>query len=930
MVGGTMFGTEYTLDGGTHLNMHDGSQMPLPFPDALEEFRVDVSGTSASGARARSGGVVSSVTKSGTNEFHGDVFEFVRNYKFNARNAMAATRDSLKRNQFGGTLGGPVVRNKLFFFGGYQSTLTRSDPAEVFSFVPTPAVLAGDFTAFASPACNAGRQITLRAPFVNNRIDPARFIAPSMHVVSRLPKQTQDECGRVTYGYITQIDEMQALGKLDYQWNDKHSIFGRYIATTYFMESPYALSQNVLATQDAAGRDDLAQSFAVGSTYLINANTINSFRIAINRAARHRVAPDTKIGPQDIGINNYTSVPGNMWLRIQGGPGFGIGNTSYSTARFITTSGGITDDVSLIRRNHQITFGANLTYGAHLQRAHSASIGEYIFDGTTTGLGIADFLLGNLRSLRIGSVTQWTNRGKYASAYASDVWQISPRITLNYGMRWEPNLSIDKTEGVLLERFSLDNYRQGLRSKVYPAPPGLFFQGDEWWEPKGRGSHNPDWWNFSPRVGVAWDIKGDGRTSLRGSYGISYEMGGTLGSLFGGSGASYTLNNPSGGFINAWSDFPGGNPFPLDPSDPGPFAQAGGTMDSFDRPAAKAHRWNLSVQRQIPMDFLVTASYIGSKTVDIWRTRALNEPVFVPGVGDANRNCFLNGRPVPYTVAPGAACSTTGNSDNRRPLSLENPAVTLGSIATNTDDGTAAYDGLLLSIQRRATAGVNVGANYTWSRCIEDAEKNGARARFVFDPDPLTKELPKEYGNCASDVRQMFNLTSVVSTPQFANPTLHMLATGWRLSGIFRRSTGIYYTVVNGVNRSLGTGSAERPNLVQQNQYLDRNGKGIRYLNPAAFQLPELGTVGNLGFGTVEGPPNWAFDMALSRSFQVTESHRFELRAEAFNITNSLRREFTVVGGRDRPALSVNNNTFGQLNSSRDPRIIQLALKYLF
>src|SRR5438132_760991 len=197
IVGGTIYGNEFTLDGGTHTNMHDGSQMPLPFPDALQEFRVDVAGTSASGARSRSGGVVSSVTKSGTNEYHGDLFEFVRNYKFNARNAFASHRDSLKRNQFGGTFGGPVIQNKLFFFGGYQGTKTRSDPGQSFGFVPTPAVLAGDFSALASAACNAGRTISLRAPFVNNRINPALFAKPALNVASRLPKETLDPCGKV-------------------------------------------------------------------------------------------------------------------------------------------------------------------------------------------------------------------------------------------------------------------------------------------------------------------------------------------------------------------------------------------------------------------------------------------------------------------------------------------------------------------------------------------------------------------------------------------------------------------------------------------------------------------------------------------------------------------------------------------------------------
>src|SRR5262245_29237312 len=167
IAGGLSMGVGYSLDGAMHSDPYEGANHPMPFPDALQEFKVEASGLSANSGM-RSGGSVNAVTKSGTNQFHGDLFEFVRNYEFNARNFFAALRDSLKRNQYGGTFGGPIRQNKLFFFGGYQGTKTRSDPGTTFSFVPTAAMLNGDFRTFASPACNGGRQINLSAPFVNN------------------------------------------------------------------------------------------------------------------------------------------------------------------------------------------------------------------------------------------------------------------------------------------------------------------------------------------------------------------------------------------------------------------------------------------------------------------------------------------------------------------------------------------------------------------------------------------------------------------------------------------------------------------------------------------------------------------------------------------------------------------------------------------
>src|SRR5947199_1508633 len=288
IAGGQVFGVGYSLDGSMHNNPYDGTQMPLPFPDALQEFKVEASGTPTNGG-FKSGGAVNAVTKAGTNELHGDAFEFVRNYAFNARNFFAQRRDSLKRNQFGGTLGGPIVKNKVFFFGGYQGTRTRSDPGDTIGFVPTAAILAGDWTAFTSPACNGGRQIALRAPFVNSRIDPALYSKAAVNIANRFPK-AQDECGKITYGVINKPNELQAVGKVDYQFNANHSIFGRYLATTLSVPNPYALSGNLLTTT-SNGWDNLAQSYAVGDTYLFGPSAVNAFRVTTNRLALHRVGP---------------------------------------------------------------------------------------------------------------------------------------------------------------------------------------------------------------------------------------------------------------------------------------------------------------------------------------------------------------------------------------------------------------------------------------------------------------------------------------------------------------------------------------------------------------------------------------------------------------------------------------------------------------
>ena len=240
--------------------------------------------------------------------------------------------------------------------------------------------------------------------------------------------------------------------------------------------------------------------------------------------------------------------------------------------------------------------------------------------------------------------------------------------------------------------------------------------------------------------------------------------------------------------------------------------------------------------------------------------------------------------------------------------------------AVREDSGTAQYHGLLLSLQSRASHGVNVGANYTWSHCVGNnatANASGAGGGGYLDPNNRLFDR----GNCVSDRRQIFNLTALAQTPQFANPTLHALATGWRLSGIYRKSTGTWLTILGGLDRALsGFAGNQRPNQILEDPYADRS--SLNYVNPAAFAQPALGTIGNMRPYNVEGPGTWQLDMALSRTFRVREGQSLEFRAEGFNVTNSLIR--------GNPSTNINQNTFGQINMSSNARIMQFALKYAF
>jgi len=919
IAGGQTFGVGYSLDGSMHNNPYDGTQMPLPFPDALQEFKVEASGMGANGG-FKSGGAVNAVTKAGTNELHGDAFEFVRNYKFNARNFFALRRDSLKRNQFGGTLGGPVLKNKLFFFGGYQGTTTRSDPNDTISFVPTAAMLAGDWTAFTSPACNAGRPIALQPPFnANNTINPALYSKAALAISAKFPR-AQDECGKVTYGLVNKPNELQAVGKVDYQLSANHSVFGRYVATTLSVPDPYSLSGNLLTTT-SNGWDNLAQSYAVGDTYLFGTNTVNAFRMTVNRLALHRVGPHF-FGPQDVGVNAYSSLKDNMVIAVTGGPSIGSGTNSEATFR--TTAYQVADDASLVRGNHQIAFGANAAEWRTNQNAYRAALGNYAFNGTATGLGMADFLTGRLTTLNQGSPTSWADRQTNFGIYASDVWKISQKLTLNYGLRWEPFLPLHLTIGAVYG-FDHDRFQKGIRSTVFPnGPAGFYFPGDPGF-PEGASIFK-EWLEFAPRVGLAWDPHGDGRMAIRASYGVAHDFSGS--NTLNGSATSpprafnTTISSPAGGFEDPYRDFPGGNPFPwvFDATRARfpPFASFYPAI-RYNMQPTMVQTWNLSVQKQFGGDYLVSASYLGSQTTHLWVQQAVNQSLFL-----GTSSCTLNS--VTYTT-----CSTTSNTDQRRLLTIENPqqGQLIGALNVNEDAGTAQYNAMLLSIQRRATRGLNVGGNYTWSRCIGDSFSAGGPGAGGY-LDRNNRRFDR--GNCNSDRRQLFNLTAVADSPQFANPTLRKLGTGWRLSGIYRVSTGAYLTITSGLDRALnGDAGPQRPNQVLANPYGDGSLKN--YLNPKAFAQPALGTLGNIGTRNVIGPSYWQFDTALSRVFQVRENQKMEFRAEAFNVTNSLRKGnpgATSAAPFISTSVPLNSNTFGQINTSGDARVLQFALKYVF
>jgi len=916
--GGQSYGVAYLLDGAMHNNPQDNLNMPFPFPDALQEFSVATSGLNAQHGM-HSGAAVNAVTKSGTNRFTGNAFEFLRDRRLNATNPFARrgpdgkrVDDGLQRNQFGGTFGGPIVQNRLFFFGAYQGTTVRQQPASNIAWVPTAAMLAGDFTDFASPACNGGRQITLRGGFVTNRIDPVRFSRPALNVVKQLPTPT-DPCGEVTYKTRNDNNEAQFLGRIDYQRTADDSIFGRYMATSF--TQPTDMSDTVLSLR--LGVDDLAHSLVVGDTRVFGSNVVNALRYSFNRAGVYRLAPVT-FDPYDIGSDVYSYEPDVMVMIVQGG--FEVANRGPS--RFLTNASQVSDDLTLVRGNHQLSVGGSVAYWRFAFQSHSRSGGDWNFTGQLTGLGLADFLMGRVGRLEHGGpailpMDQW-----YMGLYAQDTWRASPRVTINAGIRWEPYFGQNVLNGAVYN-FSRENFRDNIRSRVFVnAPAGLIYPGDPGFPP-GRRGINTQWLNFSPRVGFGWDLQGDGRTAVRASYGLSYDFPTAEYQLINANSPPYgnrtLVEDPSGGFERPYAHI-GGDPHPIlthRDTEFIPYGAFGAIDPNINSP--RMQQWNVTLERQIGSVWQVAVSYLGSYTDRLWNQVAINPGVFL-GLGP----CTLEG--VFY-----ATCSTNGNLNQRRVFSLsgENPAAAqlLGNMDIHADLGTQDYRGLKLSFQRRAARGLSLSGNYTVSRCFGDPSFQTGGFPQIANGYTNPDDPAFDRGLCDQDRTHIGVFTAGVQTPQFGGRVASVVLSDWRVSGILSARSGSPLNIIAGQDRALSGIQRQRVNQVLDNPYGDKTLN--TWLNPAAFAQPALGTLGNFRRNSVRAPGFWSVDLALSRLVSFGGTRGLELRVETFNLLNTFNWGAPISGGRTDT--NFNSGAFGRITSMAGaPRIMQFGVKYGF
>lgn len=923
----------FSLDGATANEPFNGLNQPLPFPDALQEFKVE---TSAVGAQAgqHAAASVTVATRSGTNALHGNAFEYFRNYTFNGRTATALVRDSLKQNQFGGTVGGAIIKNKLFFFVGEQSTIKRSNPGNNTGFSMTPAMLKGDFSVIASTQCQP-KAITLAAPWTGNVLPQSLLDPIALKIAALLPVAGQlNACGLINYAAGGNQRQYQIPAKVDYTINAKQTIFVRYILSNNFTPLFYDPT-NPLFTGSTTGQSNNIQSTAIGHTYTITPTFVSSAHLSANRSRNPRFIPSFK-SPSDFGIPISSFIPAQTNLSVTNGVALAGGTSNPGYFNTLTYSGA--EDMTLLVGKHQLQFGAEYIRAyLHAQNTRGVNgnlnfTGQYSTVGGVAGLGYADFVTGQLNAFGQGRPFYDNDKSDYYGLYIQDAWRVSAHLSLNLGVRFEPYLPQRNTDGYV-ETFSLTNFlanKVGTPPVATPAltpPPGLVFPGDAGYPPNNQYNKRAE--HFLPRIGLVWDPFGDGKTSVRASYGLLYDTPHMFfytrvsnnppwGATLTRAGGPFPLSNP-------WQGYAGGDPYVTQSGTAKSlgFFPASGVYAVSDPnlKSPQVHTWNLSIQRQVGK-WLLSGSYIGNHTAHLWSSRELNLDRYIPG------NCTAG----QYGLTVAGPCSSTSatNTAARRLFTLLNPTAgpSYSTVAYLDAGATSSYNAMLLSAQHRISSNFSVLANWTYSHCISDPSTTELTGPSYVDPNNRAADR----SSCSSDHRHQVNISGTLTTPNVKGRALGLLVNGWQAAPIIRWSNGNLASATYGTDVALTAAGNQRAQQILPSVYGD--GSVVSYLNINAFLAPAaapLGVYSTTRPFTIRGPNVMNIDVSLSREFRYRERNTLQFRAEAFNLPNS------VMFGP--PVAALNNASFGRIlpqaqssapGNNTTARVMQFSVKYGF
>ena len=865
--GADAFNTQFLIDGGTNTSAFRNTGDVLPNPDAVAEFRVIRNMTAEYGRLG--GAVVNTITRSGTNALHATLFSFHRNRALNAREWHRPDKSPLVQNQFGGSVGGPIVRDRTFFFATYQQLERRTAAFDNSAVVPTALERQGDF----SQSRIKPRNPQTGQPYPGDIIPPSQFDPVSKNVLDQYVPLANTADGRAAVQRPVANDDNQLLVKIDHDFSSSHRVAFNYLLGNNYDPTPLA-GNLPYGTQIFDGRQ---QNIGVSETWTASPTLINSLRLGYLRTVGQRFI-EPAISLKDLGGKWETdgfsfppeiNVIGYFWLRTRF-----LGPTYDNSYQFIDTA-------NWLRGRHNLKLGGELIHNRGSNYSGLWSNGWFDFNGGFTGNALSDYLIGRASNLIVSSVNRAIGHVSYYALFAQDDFRVSPRLMLNLGLRYEIfTPSIDPHD-------RMSTYIPGHQSNTVPsAPPGIAFFG----EPGVPGKlRNYDKDNFGPRIGLAYDLFGDGRTAIRAGYGVSYSAS-TINAQSNNT-PPYSFNTNYFGvqLSDPWKDANNGVsllPFQFDPQNPVFFYPSSIGFVDQDWHEPYFHQVNLTLQQQLGPSHVIEVGYFGNMGRKLRSQLDINEPMYVPG------------------------SSTAGNVQARRPTLPQ----FYSNLNMNSNQARTDYHSMQASVKRRFSAGVTFDASYVLSK--ETELPQGA---------PVTVyDFGLEYGRSIVDARHRF-ISSFIWEPLWASQlsgfARHVLH-GWQFSGIVNLQSGMPFTVTAGSDVNLNGVNNDRPNVSRDAQ-LDPNRPRdevvLQWFDTAAFSQPAAGQIGTTGRNTLDRPGFKNIDLGINRNFRIGP-HRLQFRSEWFNTFNWVNLS--------APVSNIRAATAGRILTASSARVIQFGLKF--